>query len=164
MEIYPKFHNEVGVSIVRIGCREFKCIGDKPPQDHPHIYLNMGDASEIGCPYCSTPSNRIRPCGELMPPGLFGSTTIDCSACMEKANTRGTAGATGVDVASKPVSKMAPDITDVRALGGNLRLIRSSRRRCSPASTQRSNPSLSSSPWMRGAPQSEFSVLICGIS
>src|SRR6266849_11185710 len=84
MESYPKFHNEVGVSIVRIGCREFKCIGDKPPQDHPHIYLNMGDASEIGCPYCSTPSNRIRPCGELMPPGLFGSTTIDCSACMEK--------------------------------------------------------------------------------
>ena len=40
--------------IVRIGCREFKCIGDRPPQDHPHIYLNMGDASEILCPYCST--------------------------------------------------------------------------------------------------------------
>ena len=54
MESYPTFHNEVGVPIVRIGCREFKCIGDKPPQDHPHIYLNMGNASEIGCPYCST--------------------------------------------------------------------------------------------------------------
>ena len=54
MESYPKFHNEVGVPIVRIGCREFKCIGDKPPQDHPHIYLKMGDASEIVCPYCST--------------------------------------------------------------------------------------------------------------
>jgi len=54
MESYPTFHNEVGVPIVRIGCREFKCIGDKPPQDHPHIYLNMGDASEIVCPYCST--------------------------------------------------------------------------------------------------------------
>ena len=54
MEIYPKFHNEVGLPIVRIGSREFKCIGDKPPQDHPHIYLNMGDASEISCPYCST--------------------------------------------------------------------------------------------------------------
>ena len=54
MESYPKFHNEVGVPIVRIGCREFKCIGDKPPQDHPHIYLNMGDAREIVCPYCST--------------------------------------------------------------------------------------------------------------
>jgi uncharacterized Zn-finger protein len=54
MESYPKFHNEIGVPIVRIGCREFKCIGDKPPQDHPHIYLNMGDTSEIICPYCST--------------------------------------------------------------------------------------------------------------
>ena len=53
MESYPKFHNEVGVPIVRIGSREFKCIGDKPPQDHPHIYLNMGDAREIVCPYCS---------------------------------------------------------------------------------------------------------------
>jgi uncharacterized Zn-finger protein len=54
MENYPKFHNEVGVPIVRIGCREFKCIGDKPPQDHPHIYLKIGDAGEIVCPYCST--------------------------------------------------------------------------------------------------------------
>jgi uncharacterized Zn-finger protein len=54
MESHPKFHNEGGVPIVRIGCREFKCIGDKPPQDHPHIYLNMGDANEIVCPYCST--------------------------------------------------------------------------------------------------------------
>ena len=54
MESYPKFHNEVGVPIVRIGCREFKCIGDRPPQDHPHIYLNMGDTGEIICPYCST--------------------------------------------------------------------------------------------------------------
>ena len=43
MESYPKFHNEVGVPIVRIGCREFKCIGDKPPQDHPHVYLNKRD-------------------------------------------------------------------------------------------------------------------------
>jgi uncharacterized Zn-finger protein len=50
MESYPKFHNEVGVPIVRIGCREFKCIGDKPPQDHPHVYLNMGDAQRDRLP------------------------------------------------------------------------------------------------------------------
>jgi hypothetical protein len=25
-----------------------------PPQDQPHIYLNMGDGSGIVCPYCST--------------------------------------------------------------------------------------------------------------
>ena len=54
MQSYPKFHNEIGVPIVRIGCREFECIGAMPPQDHPHIYLNMGDASDIVCPYCST--------------------------------------------------------------------------------------------------------------
>jgi uncharacterized Zn-finger protein len=47
MESYPKFQNEAEVPIVRIGCREFECIGDKPPQDHPHVYLNMGDASDI---------------------------------------------------------------------------------------------------------------------
>ena len=44
---------------------------------------------------------RIRPCGELMPLRLFGSTTIDRSAGMEKANTRGTADATGA-VAAEP--------------------------------------------------------------
>ena len=46
---------------------------------------------------------------------------------MKKANTRGTAGETGVVVALEPVSKIAADITDGRALGGNLRLIRSPR-------------------------------------
>src|ERR1700682_109301 len=71
-----------------------------------------------------TPSNRIRPCGELTPPGLFGSTTIDCSACVEKTNTRGTAGATG-----EPVSQMVDNVTDGRPLRGNLRLIRSPRQR-----------------------------------
>ena len=54
MESFPKFHNEIGVPMARIGCHEYECIGDESPQDHPHIYLNMGDASEIVCPYCST--------------------------------------------------------------------------------------------------------------
>ena len=52
-----------------------------------------------------TPSNRIRPCGELMLPGLFGSTTIDCFACMEKANTRETADATGVGISPELMLK-----------------------------------------------------------
>ena len=25
-----------------------------PPFDHPHVFLDMGDADEIICPYCST--------------------------------------------------------------------------------------------------------------
>jgi uncharacterized Zn-finger protein len=68
MESYPKFHNEVGVSIVRIGCREFKCIGDKPPQDHPHIYLKMGDAGEIVCIEAFVVISEEPPCGH--PPKL----------------------------------------------------------------------------------------------
>jgi hypothetical protein len=35
MQSYSKFHNESGVPIVRVGCREFKCVGAMPPQDHP---------------------------------------------------------------------------------------------------------------------------------
>lgn len=52
--IVPHFHNEPGVAAVEIGAREFMCIGAKPPLDHPHVFLDMGDDSEIICPYCST--------------------------------------------------------------------------------------------------------------
>ncbi len=52
--IVPHFHNEPGVAAVTIGAREFMCIGAKPPLDHPHVFLDMGDDNEIVCPYCST--------------------------------------------------------------------------------------------------------------
>lgn len=52
--IVPHFHNEPGVPAVVIGAREFMCIGAKPPLDHPHVFLDMGDDNEIICPYCST--------------------------------------------------------------------------------------------------------------
>jgi hypothetical protein len=91
-----------------------------------HICSRSGSRASIGR---LRRRNRIRPCGELMPPGLFGSTTIYCSACMGRPNIRGTAGAPGLVVALESVSKMAADITDSRALGSNLRLIRSPRQR-----------------------------------
>jgi uncharacterized Zn-finger protein len=50
----PKFTNDAGAAEVRIGVKEFECVGANPPFDHPHIYLDMGRASEIICPYCST--------------------------------------------------------------------------------------------------------------
>lgn len=50
----PHFHNEAGVPIIRIGTRTLQCIGAKPPFDHPHIFLEMGEKMEITCPYCST--------------------------------------------------------------------------------------------------------------
>ena len=70
-----------------------------------------------------------------MPQGLFGSTTIDCYACMEQANTRGTDGTTGVVAAFGPVSKMAADITDGRALGGTSVSFDHLANACSPALT-----------------------------
>jgi uncharacterized Zn-finger protein len=50
----PHFQNDMGVPVIEIGAREFMCIGARPPHDHPHVYLDMGAASEMICPYCST--------------------------------------------------------------------------------------------------------------
>lgn len=51
---YLKFRNDRGVPEICIGVREFKCIGVSPPQDHPHVYINMGSTDTILCPYCAT--------------------------------------------------------------------------------------------------------------
>lgn len=48
------FHNSPGEAVVRIGAREFMCMGALPPFDHPHVFLDMGSENEIICPYCST--------------------------------------------------------------------------------------------------------------
>ena len=50
----PHFHNQPGLRSVRIGAREFMCVGALPPLDHPHIYIDMGSENEAICPYCST--------------------------------------------------------------------------------------------------------------
>ncbi|PWL18110.1 zinc-finger domain-containing protein [Falsochrobactrum shanghaiense] len=52
--IIPHFQNNAGHNAIEIGVKEFKCVGATPPFDHPHVYLDMGDESEIVCPYCST--------------------------------------------------------------------------------------------------------------
>jgi len=52
--VVPHFQNDVGVPVIEIGAKEFMCIGAMPPFDHPHVFLDMGEDSEIICPYCST--------------------------------------------------------------------------------------------------------------
>ena len=52
--IVPHFHNEPGVAVIEIGAHEFMCVGAKPPFDHPHVFLDLGNDNEIICPYCST--------------------------------------------------------------------------------------------------------------
>jgi uncharacterized Zn-finger protein len=50
----PHFHNNPGVPVIRVGAREFMCIGATAPFDHPHIFIDMGDDDERVCGYCST--------------------------------------------------------------------------------------------------------------
>jgi uncharacterized Zn-finger protein len=44
---YPKFRNDRAVAEIRIGVREFNCIGVSPPLDHPYVYINMGQQDAI---------------------------------------------------------------------------------------------------------------------
>ncbi len=50
----PHFHNTDGHRSIEIGVKEFMCVGAAPPDDHPHVFLDMGDDEERICPYCST--------------------------------------------------------------------------------------------------------------
>lgn len=50
----PHLANDVGAEKIFIGVKEFKCLGARPPNDHPHVYLDMGGDEQILCPYCST--------------------------------------------------------------------------------------------------------------
>jgi uncharacterized Zn-finger protein len=52
--LIPHFHNQPGVPKIGIRVKEFMCVGALPPFDHPHIFIDMGDASEAVCSYCST--------------------------------------------------------------------------------------------------------------
>jgi uncharacterized Zn-finger protein len=50
----PHFHNDLGVPVIKVGVKEYMCVGAMPPFDHPHIFIDMGDSDETFCPYCST--------------------------------------------------------------------------------------------------------------
>ena len=50
----PHFQNDAGVQEIRIGVKEFMCVGATPPFDHPHVFLDMGVEDQLICPYCST--------------------------------------------------------------------------------------------------------------
>ena len=52
--VIPHFHNQSGIATIAVGVTEFMCVGALPPFDHPHVFLDMGEAEEKICPYCST--------------------------------------------------------------------------------------------------------------
>ena len=46
----PHFKNDLGIASIRVGTKEFMCVGASPPFDHPHIFIDMGDDVETVCP------------------------------------------------------------------------------------------------------------------
>ena len=52
--VVPHLANDGGVEKIFIGVKEFKCMGARPPYDHPHVFLDMGQDTQVLCPYCST--------------------------------------------------------------------------------------------------------------
>ena len=50
----PHFANDQGVEKIAVGVKEFQCMGARAPFDHPHVYLDMGQDTQVLCPYCST--------------------------------------------------------------------------------------------------------------
>ena len=65
--------NDMGAASIETGAHEIMCIGAKPPFDHPHVFLDMGDDNEKVCPYCSTLyrySAKLK-ATETQPPGCL---------------------------------------------------------------------------------------------
>lgn len=50
----PHFHNDPGAPVIKVGVKEFMCMGASPPMDHPHIFIDMDGEEEAICSYCST--------------------------------------------------------------------------------------------------------------
>ena len=50
---HSSFRQRPGVQVIEIGAKKFMCMGALPPQDHPHVFCDMGEDVEYVCPYCS---------------------------------------------------------------------------------------------------------------
>jgi uncharacterized Zn-finger protein len=50
----PFYKNDAGRREIAVSTAEFACIGQSPPHDHPRVFLKLGSAESISCPYCST--------------------------------------------------------------------------------------------------------------
>jgi uncharacterized Zn-finger protein len=62
--VVPYLANDQGVEKIYVGAKELNCMGARPPNDHPHVFLDMGTDSQILCPYCSTlyiHDSRLKP-------------------------------------------------------------------------------------------------------
>ena len=51
---YPIYKNDIGAPAITIGVKNFMCMGETPPMDHPWIFITMGDKDTVNCLYCNT--------------------------------------------------------------------------------------------------------------
>ena len=42
-QVVPHFHYHLGVQVIEIGAKKFMRMGALPPQDHPHVFCDMGE-------------------------------------------------------------------------------------------------------------------------
>ena len=52
--VTPHLANDQGAEKIFVGVKELQCMGARQPFDHPHVYLDMGQDTQVLCPYCST--------------------------------------------------------------------------------------------------------------
>jgi hypothetical protein len=64
---YPKFRNDHAVVEIRIGVREFNCIGVSPPLDHPHATPTWASRTRFSAPIAGRGSASIRGSGRRKP-------------------------------------------------------------------------------------------------
>ncbi len=72
-DVVPYFQNDVGSAEIEIGVTRFMCCGASAPYDHPHVFLDLSNETEIVCPYCSTLfkySKSLKP-DETVPAGCI---------------------------------------------------------------------------------------------
>lgn len=50
----PYLANDQGAEKIYVGVKELMCMGARAPNDHPHVFLDMGGDTQVLCPYCST--------------------------------------------------------------------------------------------------------------
>lgn len=50
----PYLANDAGVERIIVGAKGIMCMGARAPNDHPHVFLDMGGGTQTLCSYCST--------------------------------------------------------------------------------------------------------------
>ena len=49
------------IEVTKVDTREVSCDGGAGAAGHPRIFLNMGDNTEIECPYCGRKFKLLKP-------------------------------------------------------------------------------------------------------